>query len=267
VDVTVNMLATVSDTKMTLSTSSGFSGDNANKHLYLAVKVATMSGGTSVLSGSAPSAVSVISGGSEVKSTENVTALGAKNATKLKVVSENFETTVSSGGTTAAAKTTTASGGAIQDESWNSVEYTVVGAANPNADWQIPGIKAPNLTIKWVVDPANEVTYSYGTLPTANNYTVQFDKDEYKAGEKATIFVQPKNEEEKLSGVTLNYVAVNTTTGKTTEEKSARGTVVSTTPINGVYSATIDWPTDMARELSPVGDAPYKAPTWEIEVG
>jgi hypothetical protein len=255
-DVTVNMIATLSDTKMTFSTTSGFTA--AKEHLYLGVQVATLSGGTATNSGGV----------------QAVDALGAMNAVTLKAVRSNFKSIMSGGANnTVVSGSTNAAGNAdaaadIPEANWTGVQYTVTGYANPAADWQIPSLAAPNLTIKWVVDKCNELTYDIGTAPSGSNYTAKFDKAQYKAGETATLYVLPKNEEAKLSGVTLNYIALKD--GKMSEEKSfsVPRDGISTTAINGVYSATFAWPSDMARKGSPAGDVTtYKAPTWEVEVG
>ena len=146
----------------------------------------------------------------------------------------------------------------------------MIGASNKEADWEIENLAAPNLTIKWVVDAHSpkSVTYDIGTAPSGSNYTAKFDKAKYKAAETATLYVLPKNEEEKLSGVTLNYIALKD--GKMSEEKSfsVPRDGISTTAINGVYSATFAWPSDMAKDGSPAGDVTnYQKPRWEIEVG
>jgi hypothetical protein len=256
VDVKVNMFASVSDTKMTLSTVSGFAADSTD-HLYLGVQVYTVSGGTPTASGGALA----------------ITALGAKAANDLKTVSGNFKTVVSGG----SVKTTVSGAGgsvtdlqaaeALDEDSWNAVQYTVIGASNPKADWQIPGIDAPTLTITWKIDPSNVTTYAIGDPPANNNYKSQLDKNAYTKGETATLWVKPTNSESKLTSAKLTYIAISTTDGTMKEEKTVPFSVVAT-PINGAYKATLTVPTDMARPTSPKGDInAYKAPTWEIEVG
>lgn len=264
VDVTVNMFATVSETKMTLSTTSGFTGTNEDKaHLYLAVKVSTMSGAVSTVSGSGADAVSVVTGGTANNSTQVIKALGAKQVTVLKTVSENFK---NDGTSTPDVRTTTASGGKVDDDySWNSVEYTVVGTSNPNANWKIKDINAPALTIKWMVDANSEVTYPINT-PSATSYTAMLDKDAYKAGDTVTLYIKPNNATAKPSGIKLKYVALKATDGTMDSEKSIPFTL-NTTKVNGVYSATGTIPTDMASMDSPKGNvSTYKAPTWELSV-
>jgi hypothetical protein len=250
VDVTVNMIATLTDTKMTLSTTSGFSA--AKEHLYLAVKVATVSGGTAT-----------------AKGTEAITGLCATDATVLKAVPGNFKTTVSGGTTTlvsgaASASENAAKAADLPEDSWSAAQYTVIGASNPAADWQIANIKAPNLTIKWVIDPSNEPTYAL-TAPTNSAYSAKLDKAAYKANEIVTLYVKPTNPETKPTSATLTYVNVNAA-GKTTEEKTKSASFGSTA-INGVYSATFAFPNDMSKSTSPTGDTAYHAPTWEVEVG
>lgn len=260
-DVTVNMIATLSDTKMKFSTSSGFTGDDAKSHLYLGVKVETLSGGTAT-------AVPVTSGG-----LQPVTELGAMQATTLKTVAGNF--TTKSGGAIklvsgAANESENAEKAAdITDDKWTGVQYTVIGYSNPNADWQIKNLSAPELKIKWVVDTSNDVTYDpnlISTYASTTTYTAKLDKATYKAGETATIYVQPKDAEAKLTNVTLNYIGLNAQEKMTTEANKKFS--VQATKVNGVYSATLQWPTDMARPESEKGDiTTYAKPTWEIEVG
>jgi len=251
VDVTVNMIATLTDTKMTLSTTSGFSA--AKEHLYLAVKVATVSGGTATPKGTAA-----------------ITGLCATDATVLKTVPGNFKTTVSGGTTTtlvsgaASASENMTKAGLLPEDSWSAAQYTVTGASNPAADWQIANIKAPNLTIKWVIDPSNETTYALPN-PTGSTYTAKLDKAAYKANETVTLYVKPTDPETKPSSATLTYINVNAA-GKTTEQKTKSATFGSTA-INGVYSTTFALPNDMARPESPTGDTAYSTPTWEVEVG
>lgn len=261
-DVTVNMIATLSDSKMTFSTTSGFTGSGgATSHLYLGVQVSTLSGGSAT-------PVSAASGGLQA-----VTAVGAMQATTLKAVPGNFKTTVSggqtitlvSGASTTAGNATAA--GNIDDDKWTGVQYTVIGYANPNADWLIDGLaaSAPALTIKWVIDKETDPTYVTGNFPTTGTgYTARLDKAKYKAGETATVYVKPNSDTARVSSVVLNYIALNN--GKMARNANARFTLEET-KVNGAYVGHLTWPSDMAKNGSPAGDiTTWTAPTWTIEV-
>jgi len=258
VDVKVNMLATLSDTKMklfngaTFSTASGFAADNTTDYLYLGVNVTTKSGA------------------SDVTETKTISALGAKEATTLKSVPGNFKTTVSGGSIT----TTVSGGNATALTDWNSVEYTVTGASNPKADWQIEGIAAPNLTIKWVVTSANEITYALDDPTATDTYTAMLDKNDYKSGETVTVFVKPTSATAKLKSVTFKYISVSAKDGVSMDKESTvKATLVGTdnagtitpTVVNGVYSATFELPSNMAKSSSPAGTiTTYADPTFDI---
>lgn len=262
-DVTVNMIATLSDSKMKFSTTSGFTGSGgADSHLYLGVQVSTLSGGNAT-------PVSAASGGLQA-----VTAVGAMQATTLKAVPGNFKSVVSGGQTitlVSGAQTTGGNAnaaGQISDDKWTGVQYTVIGYANPNADWLIDGLaaSAPALTIKWVIDKETDPTYEVGTFPPAGatNYTAKLDKAKYKAGETATVYVKPNSDTARVSSVVLNYIALNN--GKMARTASARFTL-ETTKVNGAYVGHLQWPSDMAKNGSPAGDiTTWTAPTWTIEV-
>jgi hypothetical protein len=297
VDVTVNMLATLSDSKMklfesdTFSIGSGFSATNKTDYLYLGVKVDTTSGGVSAISGAGSSGVRIISGATAVTDTKTVSPLGAKKATVLKAISENFVTV--SGGTVIVEKSGANAGSddpRLDDDcSWNSVEYTVMGASNPNADWQIDGLEAPNLTIKWMIDPANKIT---ATLPapvdksvsgnTPVTWTGQLDKDAYADGETVTIFIKPTDSTKKVKSVTFTYVSVDakdpTVTGKSVTVKTNMvgttvGDVTTPTVVNGVYSATFTMPapSNMAKQGMTTGTGTgavaYSAPYFTATLG
>jgi len=244
VDVTVNMLATLSDTKMKLSTTSGFdtvSGgvDDSKSHLYLAVNVTTTN-----------------SGGTPVTETENVTALGAKKDTVLKAVPGNFTTTIS--GSTVISTVS----GTPADTSWKSVEYTVTGTANAAADWQIDDIEAPDLTIKWVVDPSTKVTTALDDPAAAADYTAALDKAAYATNELVTVFVKPTDASKKLKTVTFNYSAINSKDPTVADAGKTVKAEVNATPVNGAYKATFAMPA-MAKS-----DATgYQAPSFTITVG
>jgi hypothetical protein len=261
-DVTVNMIATLSDSKMTFSTTSGFTGSGgADSHLYLGVQVSTLSGGNAT-------PVSAASGGLQA-----VTAVGAMQATTLKAVPGNFKSLVSGGETitlVSGAQTeadNANAAGQISDDKWTGVQYTVTGYANPNADWLIDGLadSAPALTIKWLIDKETDPVYEVGDFPKTNaKYTANIDKAKYKAGEIATVYVKPTSETARVSSVVLNYIALNN--GKMARQATARFNL-ETTKVNGAYVGHLTWPSDMAKNGSPAGDvATWTAPTWTIEV-
>lgn len=287
VDVTVNMLATLSDSKMklyegdgaTFPIASGFAGlttPNTTDHLYLGVKVDTISGGTSAVSGGKH----IISGGAAVTDTKTISPLGAKKATVLKAVSENFEAKTDGSGFT------TISGAAqkLTDDSWNYVEYTVMGASNPAEDlWQIDGLRAPNLTIKWVIDRADIITYAIEDpkdSATTATYTAQLNKNTYQAGEMVYVYVKPVSSTAKLKSVKFKYISVKATDGVTMDreisipttivgETDATTGVTTPTAINGVYTASFKLPDNMAKPNAPAGAtiSIYAKPTFEITVG
>lgn len=276
VDVTVNMLATLSDSKMKLyegapfDLGSGFPANNTTDHLYLGVKVDTISGGTSANSGG----TRIISGGAAVTDTKTISPLGAKKATVLKAVSDNFEATADGNGFAVIS-------GGLSDDSWNYVEYTVMGASNPADDlWQIEGLTAPNLTIKWMIDSAKKIT---STIPApvdpadTATWKGQLDKDAYAAGETVTVFIQPVDSTKKVKSVTFNYVSTDTKDPKVTGKEvvlkadmvgpTVDGTTVPTVT-NGVYAATFTMPSNMAKAGSSTGTGTgavaYKAPTYTV---
>lgn len=260
VDVTVNMLATLSDTKMKLSTDSGFS-TASGAHLYLGVKVSTKSGN------------------STVTETEPIDGMGARKATVLKAVPGNFKTTVSGG----VVKTTQS--GTPANDTWTSVEYQVLGASNPNADWQIEGIAAPNLEIKWMVDPANKITYAMtdptDTVNTTAAWTAKLDKGAYQKDETLYVFVKPTVATQKLKTAKMKYISIKAADGTMDKEITLTGDVIQMndangTPVpkavNGVYTAkfTFPNPSEMAKSTTPSGvtftSANFHAPSFEFGV-
>jgi hypothetical protein len=256
----------------TFNVGSGFAADNKTDYLYLGVKVDTFSGAArSVVSGAV-----VVSGGTPVTSTKTVSPLGAREATVLKAVSENFEAT-STGFATISDGTT------LNDDSWNYVEYTVMGASNPNADWAIEDLTAPNLTIKWVIDPADKITYEIDDprdSATPATYTAQLNKNAYQAGERVYVYVKPVSSTAKLKTVKFKYISVKATDGVTMDkETTVTATVVSKTdpvtsvaaPVatNGAYTAYFDLPNNMAKPNAPAGATitTYAKPSFDITVG
>lgn len=140
-DVTITA-STAESTKMQMATSDTFTG-NTQKELYLGLKVANQN------------AVAV--------KTTAADASPASVSVGLKGVEDNFE--VKYNETTKKYSYEEKDG--VPETAWNSFEFSLIGACNPNADWKdVEQTDAPTVTVTWAYD--KRATDSTNTMLDGN---------------------------------------------------------------------------------------------------
>lgn len=118
-DVTVKA-QTADNDKVAMADSATFAADDKAAKLYLGLKAATK----------------------EV-AVKSATAGGATVVLGLSGNADNYEIKSGATGYEFAKKT------GVQDSQWNSFEFSLIGACNPNGDYSASGLAASNVTLTW----------------------------------------------------------------------------------------------------------------------
>lgn len=123
-DVTIKAETDASNDKVTMAADTTFAADDKTAKLYLGLKVA------------GKDAVAIKKAGDTTPASVTVGLYGTP---------DNFEVTYDSD-----AKTYGYSEKAdLSDTAWNSFEFGLTGACNPNGDWSTENLAAPDVTVTW----------------------------------------------------------------------------------------------------------------------
>lgn len=289
VAVTVTMFASLSDTKMTILSSGDTFNSAPKEHIKLAVSAmpAIKSGGDNYKDDTeAPI---------EFTGYKKITPLGLRITDSVAAEGKNFTYGRDNSGDYVTTQISTGL------KPWQEVAYMVKGEANTAADWDIPGLAAPKLTMKWMIDPASTITYPLGdnaifsggsfkgqvregvisggkfedTATASRTYDAITDKEAYQAGELVTVYVQPRLDGKKLKSVTFTYISEKD--GKFEKSNALKATLVTESDgitlvsANGVYSATFPYPSNVAKSTAKDGTTitsnTYLEPYFTIVVG